>query len=302
MAMPPIVERTYSFRRGLGPRRATHGLTVHHSAGSVSVTADDIHVMHRNRLEGGSYWSGIGYHFVITPDGTITRGRPEWARGAHAGPGNDTHLGVCVVGTYTHHLPTERALRSLARLLAGLAEKYAWDLSHKVSVTPHSYHMSTACPGDALRAYLPTIRAMAKAIAAGQDPSFDDNPLPEVKPVLTVGARVPEVRELQQTLVELGIEVEVDGDFGPETKAAVQEFQGRSGLVRDGIVGPRTWEALDEALGRVHEEDGPVLPDDEDEQWAPDEGEDEQESISKRMRDLLVGLIEIADELEEERA
>jgi len=36
----------------------------------------------------------------------------------------------------------------------------------------------------------------------------------------------------------------VDGDYGPLTKAAVQEFQRRSGLVADGIVGPMTAAAL----------------------------------------------------------
>jgi peptidoglycan hydrolase-like protein with peptidoglycan-binding domain len=36
----------------------------------------------------------------------------------------------------------------------------------------------------------------------------------------------------------------VDGDFGPNTKAAVIEFQGRVGLEKDGIVGPLTWAEL----------------------------------------------------------
>lgn len=36
----------------------------------------------------------------------------------------------------------------------------------------------------------------------------------------------------------------IDGQAGDRTKAAVGTFQQRNGLVRDYIVGPRTWEAL----------------------------------------------------------
>ena len=41
-----------------------------------------------------------------------------------------------------------------------------------------------------------------------------------------------------------GASLTVDGDFGPLTKGAVEQFQGSHGLLVDGIVGNQTWPAL----------------------------------------------------------
>ena len=56
--------------------------------------------------------------------------------------------------------------------------------------------------------------------------------------------RGSQVRALQQALMNAGIEVIVDGDFGPQTEGAVKEFQRRRSLLVDGIVGPVTGAAL----------------------------------------------------------
>ncbi|MFO0593780.1 MAG: peptidoglycan-binding protein [Myxococcaceae bacterium] len=64
------------------------------------------------------------------------------------------------------------------------------------------------------------------------------------QPVLRQGARGAAVTSLQQKLRANGFNVSVDGDFGPNTAAAVRAFQQRRGLTADGVVGPRTWAAL----------------------------------------------------------
>ena len=60
---------------------------------------------------------------------------------------------------------------------------------------------------------------------------------------------------LQRQLTELGFDVGADGAvFGASTEAALRRFQGIYGLVVDGIVGPRTWGALNHAEpGSFHE-------------------------------------------------
>ena len=64
------------------------------------------------------------------------------------------------------------------------------------------------------------------------------------------GSTGNDVRRLQRILVmikSLG-PTEIDGVFGAKTEAAVKDFQSGNGLTADGIVGPKTWDAID-ALG-----------------------------------------------------
>lgn len=62
--------------------------------------------------------------------------------------------------------------------------------------------------------------------------------------MLSMGMNGRLVREVQTLLMRAGYAVKVDGDFGPATKTAVQEFQKANKLEVDGLVGPETWQAL----------------------------------------------------------
>lgn len=75
-------------------------------------------------------------------------------------------------------------------------------------------------------------------------PAVNDSP-----PALLGRGSVGEaVRDLQQKLSALGYPLAADGIFGKDTEKAVRAFQRDHGLGADGIVGPRTFSAISEAL------------------------------------------------------
>lgn len=73
--------------------------------------------------------------------------------------------------------------------------------------------------------------------------------VPVGKPVLRKGDRGEYVKLAQTELIEHGYDVGkwgADGVFGAATEAAVKQFQKDNGLSADGVIGPKTWDALDD--------------------------------------------------------
>ncbi len=69
------------------------------------------------------------------------------------------------------------------------------------------------------------------------------------RPTLTRGAGGEDVAALQRVLRDHGFALAVDGDFGAATELAVTQFQKAKGLGADGVVGARTWAALEKTAG-----------------------------------------------------
>lgn len=63
-------------------------------------------------------------------------------------------------------------------------------------------------------------------------------------PRLDEGSKGDEVTAMQRALKSLNYPLEVDGSFGPTTKAAVKLFQGTNGLSADGVAGQATLSLL----------------------------------------------------------
>lgn len=72
-----------------------------------------------------------------------------------------------------------------------------------------------------------------------------DTPVANTRTTLRSGNRGEDVRVLQRLLRERGYMLDVDGKFGPLTREAVMSYQGKMGLTRDGVVGQKTWAALE---------------------------------------------------------
>lgn len=84
-------------------------------------------------------------------------------------------------------------------------------------------------------------------VEPGSKVHFTNSPPPEI----TKGSnQTPWNEALQTALTRVGLEVAIDGDYGPNTDAAVRYFQYEkfSYAGMDGIVGTQTWDALMNAV------------------------------------------------------
>lgn len=100
--------------------------------------------------------------------------------------------------------------------------------------------------GDRPNAKYPWCAAFVSYIFAQLDTNTLPAPKPTIpnKPTVRRGSKGEYVTLLQELLSVNGYILKVDGDFGPTTEKTVKAFQQANGLTVDGIVGPKTWEAL----------------------------------------------------------
>ena len=115
-------------------------LVVHHTAVPGTVGPNEI-ARYQVDVRG---WPGIGYHFVIMPDGTIFQTNRLESISYHARQANPTSLGVAFAGNFDSAGPTEAQLQSGGRLLAWLLQTLKLDSS---TIKGHKDFVQTACPG-----------------------------------------------------------------------------------------------------------------------------------------------------------
>lgn len=91
-------------------------------------------------------WSDVGYHFVVTLDGTVHVGRPMDRAGAHCKGRNGNSIGVCYVGGMDSDMVPKDTLlpvqeRSVRKLIKAIRLLFG-----EVEISGHNQYSAKACP------------------------------------------------------------------------------------------------------------------------------------------------------------
>lgn len=81
--------------------------------------------------------------------------------------------------------------------------------------------------------------------SSGQSAGSSSNEATKSKSMVSRGSKGADVKYLQQLLNKVGYRLDVDGEFGAKTYAALTSYQNKNGLAVDGICGPKTWASLE---------------------------------------------------------
>lgn len=239
-----------------------------HHAEATSCTVEDI-----NRWHKANGWAGIGYHYFVRKDGSIYKGRPDNAQGAHCPGHNVTSLGICAEGSYVKEQMPEVQKKAIAELIKYLKAKYP----AITSIKRHKDCYATSCPGanypfdEIVKLANSTTNNVtvttkpntttgsnnwiAKLQTACNAQGFSNQKVDGIAgpntlagcPELQKGAKGNITKLLQERLISLGYscgKYGADGSFGAGTESAVIKYQGAKGLKADGVVGKKTWSKL----------------------------------------------------------
>lgn len=243
-------------RTPLGPkmRRPVSDIFIHHSV--TRATANPAADARALDNIGRSRFGRFSYSYVIHPDGTVLEGAGDHV-GVHTAGHNSTSVGICFIGNFENEVPTRAALDSCHDLIRVL--KFGGLVTTRPRVRAHRSVKSTACPGRNLVTQVQHIQNVALEPGPGTPAPAPAPPSDAGKFLRDLDAALREARRhtlkegdsgrhvvaLQLALVGRGARsLKVDGQFGPATKKVVQYVQGLARLRKDGIVGPRTWEAI----------------------------------------------------------
>lgn len=173
---------------------------------------------------------GLSYTFFVEESGKVICANhiedKTYSQGYGGRPGdeNEEFVSVCVGGNFSGpgyqgtQEPSDEQLTSVQRLWNGLALIFDWTNG---GLYGHYHFGKPSCPGDILTKTISDIRPRGFSSMV----------------------------ERQKVLQKLGYyKGDVDGIWGPASKAALVEFQRTAGLIPDGAWGDKTTEAVKAAM------------------------------------------------------
>ncbi|MDT8717748.1 N-acetylmuramoyl-L-alanine amidase [Clostridium sp. 19966] len=221
-------------------------MVVLHHAEATNCSIEDIDNWHKERG-----WIGCGYHFLVRKDGSIYRGRPENAEGAHCYGYNSNSIGVCFEGNYMADSMPDPQKAAGIELIKYILQKY--NLSR---IEPHRALYNTACPGDKF-----PFDDIKNAALNSQGSTVNYQPI-QNRNWLQVGDTGDKVKDLQNKLIRLGYSLGAygaDGDYGKLTKNAVYKYQQDNGLQADGLAGQQTMSSINAKIAELDKPKPPVV-------------------------------------------
>jgi hypothetical protein len=242
--------------RGVGDVSGIKGVICHHTAGSLSGNMPSLKVITDGRfdLQGPLSQLGLGRDgtfYVIAAGRANHAGRGEW-QGVTTG--NSSFIGIEAenVGQPPGHAKHEpwpdvqmdAYQRGVAAILKHLGLKALMACSHE------EYALPRGRKSDPQGIDMNKFRSRVSALMEDSASAPVRSPIPPRddvdRPTLRRGNPGNPKFLVQALQRKLGFAPEkCDGSFGPMTEAKLRDFQRQRGLVPDGIVGPKTWIALD---------------------------------------------------------
>lgn len=225
------------------------GVICHHTAGPRTGNMPSLKTLVNGRpgLPGPLAQLGLGR------DGTyfvISAGRANHAgKGNFKGltNGNSNFIGIEAenAGVQADPFPDvqmDAYRRGVAAILKHIGQGKEFCAGHKEYATPAGRKIDTLFDMNAFRSAVGEIMggtAPAPTMIPAVEPPAQPGAAPG-RPTLRRGMTGELTKQVQAK-----VGVNPDGRFGAKTEAAVRDFQRAHGLVPDGIVGPKTWRALD---------------------------------------------------------
>lgn len=223
------------------------GVMCHATGGPRQGNMPSLHTLVHGRadLPGPLAQLGLGRDgafYVIAAGRCNHAGVGEWLG---ISTGNNSFIGIEAENTGRGDEPwpdvqMDAFRRGAAALLVHVGRSAEFCAGHKEYARPAGRKVDPAFDMAAFRQQVAQLMARGPSVPE-LIPAVEDEGTAR-RPTLRRGASGSLV-----TLVQRAVGAPVDGEFGAHTEAALREFQRRHGRVPDGIVGPKTWKAIDAA-------------------------------------------------------